>query len=91
MRLRGLGTRRRPCASRLNTHMEAPCPLVGQKGSGGGGRSAGSLRVLEEATAETTAPPVQLWTVISSVLFLYILMLTYISLHLFQIRPPCFI
>lgn len=40
MRLQGLGTRRRPCASTLNTHAGAPCLGAGVQavswGSGGG-------------------------------------------------------
>lgn len=40
MRLQGLGTRRRPCTSRLKTHAGAPCPGAGVPavcwGSGGG-------------------------------------------------------
>lgn len=48
MRLQGLGTRRRPCASRLNTHAGALCLVAGV---------LAVCWVLEEATAERTAPP----------------------------------
>lgn len=48
MRLQGLGTRRRPCASRLSTQCRSTLPA---------GRSASSLLgALEEATTEKNAP-----------------------------------
>lgn len=51
MRLRGLGTRRRPCAAGLSTHMGTPCL------AGGGQERRQSVGVLKEVTAERTAPP----------------------------------
>lgn len=48
MRLQGLGTRWRPCASRLNTHAEAPCFKAG---------APAVCWVLEEATTDRAPPP----------------------------------
>lgn len=78
MRLQGLGTRRRPCASRLNTHAGAPCLRA---------EVLAVCWVLKEATAERTWEcHLQLWRVITSVSSPYIPTLTYISL-LLLIQP----
>lgn len=73
MRLQGLGTRRRPCASRLNTHMGAPCLGTGVPavccGSGGGHCKADCATCRRGGWLPLVSSP-------------YIPMLTYISLLL---------